>query len=289
MNHMDTRYAKEVCTTTLSYHRALGIDALTSSEVWYWQVSAHLQPTALPLSAVRGALKELRTEGHLCEQNGFWGVDTQGCAQRIRATGESVQKWRALASKATFLPYIPYVRHIRALGSITLANARPESDLDISIATSPRRLWLCRILVTASAHVLRRRRWGNTIQNRLCFNHYTARSTASYGTREALFERMEARAIPLWDSTNTPDSTHALRPRPFGLTIKRFIERAGDLSDLSGALESLVGRLQIARIAASTVPYPHALPPPSLDSSHLVFHYPKIEETKRKLERGTTS
>lgn len=283
---MNTGYAKEVCATTLSYHRALGIDALTSSEVWYWQVSAQLQPTTLSLSAIRGALKELRVEGRLCEQSGFWGVDTRACARRMRATGESVQKWRALASKAAFLPYIPYVRHVRALGSITLANARPESDLDVSIATSPQRLWLCRILVTASAHVLRRRRWGSTIQNRLCFNHYTARSGASYGVQEALFERMEARAIPLWDSVRTVDNTHVLRPHPFGLVIKRSLERAGDFSGLSGALETLVGRLQIARIAASTVPYPHALPAPSLDSSHLVFHYPKIEETKRRLERS---
>ena len=243
---------------------------LSSTEVWQWQMDEWGNVTNLPLRTLRSTLRELSIIGIIRSENGFSALTEHPASitERRWHMAETIRKRYLLTRKATILPYVPFVRLVRVLGSVAIGNARSTSDIDISIGAVRGHLWLTRALVTAVAHVLGVRRWGTHTADRLCFNHYTCKSGASYGTSVPAFFHIERQSIPLWSHTSGTSSV--------GFSFKRAVERGSVILGAATALELVLGRLQRAKIYANATPYPNALPAPSPRSNHLVFYYPRV-------------
>lgn len=256
-----------VCIATLAYYSALGDMPLTSTEVWQWQMNERGQATAIPLHTIRETLTNLVQERVVQVQNGFYSLATNpgNANERRWRIAETLEKRHALARKAAFLSFIPFVRLVRVLGSVAIGNARADSDIDLSIGVARGRLWLARALVTLVAHLLGVRRWGNHTANRLCFNHYTAASQAPYGTTNPAFSHVERQSIPLQPWSRSSKTSRV-----------RFFELTLELLGVASILEWTLGVLQRAKIRSNALAYPSALPKPSRDSTHLVFYYPRV-------------
>lgn len=268
--------AQKVCIATLSYYYALSEMSLSSTEVWQWQMDEYGKVTYFPLGTLRAALRELSIGSIIRSENGFSALTEYPASvtERRWHMAETIRKRYLLAKRAAVLPYIPFVRLVRVLGSVAIGNARGTSDMDISIGVARGHLWLTRALVTAVAHVLGVRRWGSHTADRLCFNHYTCRSEAPYGSSTTAFFHIERQSIPLW--------SHASGSLSLGFSFKQIVERGSIVLGVATALEWILGELQRAKIYANTTPYPDALDAPSPHSNHLVFYYPRVASVQQR-------
>lgn len=267
---------QKVCIATLAYYYALSQMPLSSTEVWQWQMDERGMTTHLPLRVLRGALEELTLMGATTSKNGFSALTEYPASTQERRwhMAETIRKRGLLARRAGVLAYIPFVRLVRTLGSVALGNAHSKSDIDISIGVARGHLWLTRALITATAHLLGVRRWGTHTADRLCFNHYTSASAASYGTDSTAFFHIERQSIPLW--------THTDGALSIGFTLKKLFERGSVLLGLASLLEWGLGGLQRTKIRTNTTSYPSALPAPSSHSNHLVFYYPRVVDVQQR-------
>ncbi len=85
------------------------------------------------------------------------------------------QAWNkfAIARRAVeLLRYVVGVRFIGVCNNTAYQNASLKSDIDVFIIVQQGRLWTARLLITLLMSVLRLRRHGRTIANRICLSFY---------------------------------------------------------------------------------------------------------------------
>ena len=244
-------------------------------------MDAQKQPTQLSLSTIQKTLTALKNERKVQEQNGFFSLQNASPCYKYRSqcVVESIHKWFVIQKIGYFLPCLPFIRHIRLLGSVATGSATQESDLDISIGTTRTYMWSVRFFITLITQLLGVRRHKSAIQNRLCFNHYTSKSNASYGTNNPLFFHIEKQSILLWDAKKNA----VLSPLKGLLAVKKIIERTLCALRVAQLVEKMCSVAQIKKIQSNSTPYPTQLPPPTSDSAHLVFYYPKIQEVQKQM------
>lgn len=95
-------------------------------------------------------------------------------AERQRRSKISQQKWKKIRRTIKILQLAPFIQMIGVTGSLTLENARPESDFDFLIILKPGRLWTGRMFITLILSGLGWRRHGQKTKNRVCLNCYLA-------------------------------------------------------------------------------------------------------------------
>lgn len=276
-----------VCTTTLLYYQTLGNIPLTAVEVWWYQMNPKKQATHLSLNAIQTHLALLVEQGVVREHSGFFSLGNSllGYEYRAQCVVESIHKWFVVQKAGKFLPYIPFIRHIRILGSVATSSATQKSDLDISIGTTRKYMWSVRFFTTLFAQLLGVRRHSISTQNRLCFNHYTSKSKAPYGTNNPLFAHIEKQSIVLWDAKKDA----VLAPRAVGLFAKKCVERTLRALRVAHIAEKLCSAVQIKKIHNNPTPYPQQLPPPTSDSLHLVFYYPRVQDIQNRVDSSMLS
>lgn len=281
MQQSHAKGGSSVCIATLLYYQVLGNIPLTTVEVWWYQMNSEQQPTTLSLRAIQRHLHNLVAQGDLREENGFFALkNAPSCyAYRAQCVVESIHKWFIIQKIGKFLPYIPFIRHIRVLGSVATGSATYKSDLDISIGTATNSMWSVRFFTTLFSQFLGVRRHSNTTQDRLCFNHYTSKANAPYGTPNPLFWHIEKQSIVLWSATKNA----VLTPRNIGLVVKKLVEKTLRALRIAQAVETGCSVFQIKKIQNNPTPYPSQLPRLTRNSLHLVFYYPKIQETQKHL------
>jgi hypothetical protein len=71
------------------------------------------------------------------------------------------------------LRFIPFVRGVFLCNNLSFGIAKEGGDIDLFIVSDVQHLWLARFLVTVFFHVLRVRRHGNNIQDRICLSFFT--------------------------------------------------------------------------------------------------------------------
>jgi hypothetical protein len=71
------------------------------------------------------------------------------------------------------LRFIPFVRGVFLCNNLSFGIATEGGDIDLFIVSDVKHLWLSRFLVTVFFHVLRVRRHGRKIQNRICLSFFT--------------------------------------------------------------------------------------------------------------------
>lgn len=107
-------------------------------------------------------------------KNGFYFLKGKKTNLEIRNKNRlnSEQKIKSVIKKAQFIRYIPFVKCVCLSGSIPHFNTSIDSDIDLFIIIKKDYLWFSRFFVTLISHILRRRRHGKKIKDRLCLNFY---------------------------------------------------------------------------------------------------------------------
>ncbi|MDX1535307.1 MAG: hypothetical protein R3346_00905 [Candidatus Spechtbacterales bacterium] len=273
---------EELVMRTLSYFNALGVRSLTLLEFKKYLLNNRSKER---LFDIQKTLSMLKKRGLVNQKNGFWYYteEKNTYPERIKRAKTTLTKWDKFSSEALFLTYIPYIRSLAVTGSVSLSNSRSKSDIDIMIRVKEGRIWISRLIVTLVSYILKRRRYGKKIQNRLCFNHYIATNENRFGP--PIIHRVVSNIhIPVWDQykENSIESLFFIKPNKYFLSIKKYLEIFLEKSKLGNILENIFGKIQIKKIQKNPIGYPKDLPEPVIDSGNLIFYYPKVKKTQNK-------
>ena len=284
-----------LCVATLVYYGLLSNAALVASEVWRWQINEKGEQSRASLYAITQSLHSLVQKNIIREYNGFYSLvshNQPSYAQRMCAIITTGQKWSIARRKAFFLPYIPFVRSVRVIGSLPLATTRATSDIDISIGSARSHLWIARAFTLLVAHLLGVRRHHDRSVNRLCFNHYlgvsgvrieqSPSSQVGHILSKTLFHTTYQSAV-VWSKSQAVSLPLVQAPHSFLLSMKDWCERFLSVTGLDSFLERHLCALQIRHIQNHSL-YSEELSPLSLETHHLVFSYQKIADTEQRFQ-----
>ncbi|MDQ3009054.1 MAG: hypothetical protein M3Q81_05725, partial [bacterium] len=198
MNFTDTELAVLVTlayTTQFSY-------PLTSSEIEqrlvsplvassFRQASTSLTPPQSDSKSVEVALTSLLAKKILFKKLGYYGLlkYKRGYALRAQRARSSQDKITDAQAFLRYARYIPWISAVFITGSVAMNNAPEAADTDFMIVTSPRRLWLTRLLVIAIATLSgKRRSWQGEEERSWCFNLWLSHDVlAVFDQRQSLY------------------------------------------------------------------------------------------------------
>lgn len=108
---------------------------------------------------------------------------------------------------ATILSIIPTIRFIGISGSVAMCNADKDDDIDLFFITSPRSVWISRLLVAWVLEVLgvRRRKDQQHVTNSICANMFIACNSLAFSQeKQNLYIAHEiAQVLPLYSVGDT--------------------------------------------------------------------------------------
>lgn len=187
---------------------------LTAAEIWRWLYPK--EPFAASSEEVQQSLNEMTARPTLVHQAGHYILPGRAeIIQRRRERKALGQiKWRKAYSAARFLELVPYVKMVAVVNTLAIDNAREESDIDFLIVTSPRHIWIARMMVTGIVAMLGYRRHGTTIKNRICLSFYVTTSAMDF---RALQSQSPDHHVLFWTSQAVPIMDDA--------TYQKFVER----------------------------------------------------------------
>lgn len=112
------------------------------------EIGEYLFRTAASEVDVAIMLKRLQNEGLIQEKQGFWFL--KGRKKIINIRRKRTQVSRGKIKRAIyytrFLKLIPFIKSISLANSLSFANAKKSSDIDLFIITQKDRLWITRTL-----------------------------------------------------------------------------------------------------------------------------------------------
>lgn len=80
--------------------------------------------------------------------------------------------WRKIWFFLRILKYVPFLRLVNVCNTLAFNYADKDSDIDLFIVTTPRRLWTTRLLVTFLLQILGVRRHHDKIAGRFCLSFW---------------------------------------------------------------------------------------------------------------------
>lgn len=216
---------EEAIIKTLVY-RDLFDYPLTAGEIWRFLIGAKASKVAideaLPLLVEKGKVE--RKDDHFGSANAerkkvaratrLWRGQSSEVYYFLPGRGEIVQlrrereaisrkKLERLRRYAKLLYFIPWVRAAFATGALAVGNADEESDLDLLIIATPRRLWLTRFLVSLVFGLLGVKRSPGNAQNKdkVCPNMFLSETALKVPQDEQnLYTAHEVvQAQPIWE------------------------------------------------------------------------------------------
>jgi len=150
---------------------------LTSEELLARCLRTVLSDKVLPEKKLRQAVAQLLKHRLIDVEVDFgttyyFLAGRAGLVQRRKERAIVAHKKSAEVQHAvTFLKSIPSIQAIYLTGSQAMEGADEQSDIDFMIITSPRRLWMTRIMVSIFAQLQgKRRSWNNEEAGSWCFN-----------------------------------------------------------------------------------------------------------------------
>jgi hypothetical protein len=121
---------------------------------------------------VRESIERLAAEGKLECKNGMYCLPGRSAiiTQRVSRAFIAEDKFRIVKRAVHLLRFVPYVRMIAVCNTLSFAMTREEADIDLFFVIKRGRLFLSRFILTMLLHVLRLRRHGFRISNRICLS-----------------------------------------------------------------------------------------------------------------------
>lgn len=179
---------------------------LTLLEIWQWLFDLDGQSQAYNLVQVGEALKDTSLTRRVSSSNGLYFLNGREeivtkRLNRYAIAGEKNQIARRGARALSFLPFVKLVCVCNHSGN---NNTRRDSDIDLFIVTTPNRLYLTRFLVTIALSVLRLRRHGKKVTDRLCLSFYASEDDLEFdklkiGQQDSYLVYWIANLFPIYD------------------------------------------------------------------------------------------
>ncbi len=116
----------------------------------------------------------LETDARIEQKNGFYFLAGR---QEILTTRQkrhnySIRKIKIASRFSRFFHILPFIKLIAVANSIGQYNLRDGSDIDFFIITSPRRIWLTRLICAGMAKILNRRPTDGNKKDKICLSFY---------------------------------------------------------------------------------------------------------------------
>lgn len=115
---------------------------------------------------------------HLGSRHGYYFLKNQDdiVTRHLERQVISAMKWQIIRRMMRWLRYLPFVAMIAVSGSVSLNNAKPDSDLDLLIIARRHRLWTARLCLLVATQLVGRRRkhWDKRAPDKICLNHYVS-------------------------------------------------------------------------------------------------------------------
>ncbi len=183
---------------TLAY-RDLFDYPLTAEEIWRFLIEEKASP-----SVVNKTLARLVTEGRVENTGRYYFLPRRGEIVKLRARRQVVSqpKLKKTISYTRLLCLIPWVKGVFATGALAAENAQEDSDLDILIVASNKRVWLVRLISTVLLDLLGVRiKVPHKTKNRVCPNIFLSETALEVRPNEQnLYAAHEVvQAKPLWE------------------------------------------------------------------------------------------
>lgn len=157
---------------TLAFYRLLG-QPLSIIEIFKY-LSQIKPDSAKPLFS--DIFFKIDSDPAILQENGFYFLSPNKSLIRERIKREKIssQKWKKIKLICRFLQFIPFIRGAGITGSLTLNNARAQSDFDFLIITQVGRIWSVRAIVSILLGLLNQKRFGEHTRDKVCLNCFLA-------------------------------------------------------------------------------------------------------------------
>lgn len=152
----------------------------------------------------KDALIELKNEKKIQEKFGLWSIsahDFDFFLKRAKINREFLKKGRSIGK---ILGYLPFVRMVAVINSVSFGAAKDESDIDILIVSAKNRLWTARALVVASLEIMGINKQVNQTAGRFCLGFAFDEKTLKLEPlrlfpRDTYFNYWLAHLLPVYD------------------------------------------------------------------------------------------
>jgi len=172
---------------------------LKKEEIWSWLYS----PIRFSYSDFDQAMISEKVAKDIDSKEGYFFLKGKENLIEIRKDRLAIsqKKWQIAKKGAGILRYIPFIRLICVCNTLAYDNAKKESDIDFFIVVKNNRLWLTRFLATVLLDLLRMRRKGKRIQNKICLSFYVTEKAMNL---ESLLIKPEDSHFAFWFSQFVP-------------------------------------------------------------------------------------
>ncbi len=158
---------------TLAYFGAMNYP-LTLFELWRNLFQVNSGRERFSFLEVQTALKNKKLLKSISQKDGMFFLkgDEELVKKRSVAYKISTSKLRRLRKWVKMLEIVPFVRGAFLTGTLSMKNAKSNSDWDILLVLAKGRIWIGRLLVAIVLQLTAKRRHGNKVKERFCLNHY---------------------------------------------------------------------------------------------------------------------
>ena len=158
---------------TVAYFSAFDYP-LTSFELWRHLIDRAELKTSVSYLELLRTLKHKPLVFKLARKNGFITLKNEVhlIDEHLAKHKLSLGNIKVLKRWAKAFLWLPYIRGIFLTGTLSMKNASAKSDWDILLVFAKKRIWIGRLLVSGTLHLLGKRRHGNKVERRFCLNHY---------------------------------------------------------------------------------------------------------------------
>lgn len=156
---------------------------LTLLEIWQWFLTDNQNFTPVNLSEIK---EEIENNPDLIPkvkfQNGFYFLTGREKIVDIRLNRYAISSCKnQLARKGVkILRFLPFIKFVGLGNNAGNNNVKLESDIDLFIITAKNRLFTARFLITLVLGLMRLRRHGHKITDRLCLSFYAAQDNLDF-------------------------------------------------------------------------------------------------------------
>ena len=226
------------------------------------------QPPAIEYADFLLHLEQLVARGLITSRQGFyWLPDSAASvATRQRRVVWNEKKLRLARRGARLLALVPFVEGVFVCNTVAAGTADRDSDIDLLIITSPKRIWLSRFLATVVLSLARLRRHGARITNRLCLSFYVTRDALDFSSVRIVLPDVylaywTAELLPIYDPNGLmaliqTQNTWAKAYLPHRLEQYRLVSTYAAVGPvrrfplIGGSLERLAKTIQLSYMSA---------------------------------------
>ncbi|MFA5854639.1 MAG: hypothetical protein WC866_06230 [Patescibacteria group bacterium] len=157
--------------STLAYHDSFDVPLTVQEIVFALPANEGARPT---FGEVELALDHALSRGLVASSEGFYCLPGRAEIIPVRKSRYALAegKYARVRKFLRLARHAPYLRAAFVCNTLARSNARSESDIDLYLVTSPKRIWLTRLFVTGLATLLRVRPTETESADRICLSFF---------------------------------------------------------------------------------------------------------------------